>query len=66
MMYLRPMASLPKHQDEAWLTEQYVDNEKSLDTLAQMANVDKKVIIQALNDFRIYRKYNHDKHPMRW
>ena len=57
---------MPKHQDEAWLTEQYVDNEKSLDTLAQMANVDKKVIIQALNDFRIYRKYNHDKHPKRW
>ena len=66
MMYLRPMASLPKHQDIVWLTEQYVNNEKSLDTLAQMANVDKKVIIDALNDFRIYRKYDHTKHPKRW
>ncbi len=57
---------MKKHEDKAWLEEQYVDQEKSLDTLAQMCNVDKKVIIQALNDFRIYRKYDHTKHPKRW
>jgi len=57
---------MKKHEDKAWLEEQYVDNEKSLDTLAQMCNVDKKVIIKALNDFRIYRKYDHTKHPKRW
>jgi predicted transcriptional regulator len=60
------MVLLPKHKDEAWLIEQYVDNEKSLDALAQMANVDKKVIIDALNNFRIYRKYDHTKHPKSW
>jgi predicted transcriptional regulator len=57
---------MKKHEDKVWLEEQYVDHEKSLDTLAQMCNVDKKVIIQALNDFRIYRKYDHSKHPKRW
>jgi hypothetical protein len=57
---------MKKYTDKAWLEEQYVDQEKSIDTLAQMCNVDKKVIIYYLNEFRIYRKYNHDKHPMRW
>jgi hypothetical protein len=57
---------MKKHEHTAWLEEQYVDHEKSLDALAQMCNVDRKVIIQALNDFRIYRKYDHTKHPKRW
>jgi predicted transcriptional regulator len=53
-------------QDPKWLQEQYVDNEKTIDQLAQMCNVDRKVIINALNNFQIYRKYNTDKHPKRW
>jgi hypothetical protein len=57
---------MKNHENEEWLTHQYVDQEKSIDTLAQMCNVDRKIIINALNNFKIYRKYNTDKHPMRW
>jgi hypothetical protein len=60
------MASFNNYQDKEWLEHQYVDQEKSIDTLAQMCNVDRKIIIQFLNDFKIYRKYNTDKHPKRW
>jgi hypothetical protein len=54
------------HKDKTWLEYQYVDREKSIDTLAQMCNVDKKEIIYYLNEYRIYRKYDHTKHPKRW
>jgi hypothetical protein len=57
---------MKNHENKEWLELQYVDQEKSIDTLAQMCNVDRKVIINALNDFQIYRKYNTDKHPKRW
>jgi predicted transcriptional regulator len=57
---------MKNHENKEWLELQYVDQEKSIDTLAKMCNVDKKVIIQSLNDFRIYRKYDHTKHPKRW
>jgi predicted transcriptional regulator len=57
---------MKNHENKEWLEIQYVDQEKSIDTLAKMCNVDKKVIIQSLNDFRIYRKYDHTKHPKRW
>jgi hypothetical protein len=57
---------MKNHENKEWLEIQYVDQEKSIDTLAKMCNVDRKVIINALNDFQIYRKYNTDKHPKRW
>jgi predicted transcriptional regulator len=57
---------MKNYQNKEWLENQYVDQEKSIDALAQICNVDRKIIIQALNDFRIYRKYDHNKHPMRW
>ena len=53
-------------QDPKWLQEQYVDNDKTIDQLAQMCNVDRSVVIYYLNEFRIYRKYNKDVHPKRW
>jgi hypothetical protein len=53
-------------QDPKWLQEQYVDNEKSIDQLAQMCNADRALVIYYLNEFRIYRKYNRDIHPKRW
>jgi len=57
---------MKNHENKEWLEIQYIDQEKSIDTLAKMCNVDRKVIINALNDFQIYRKYNTDKHPKRW
>lgn len=57
---------MKNHENKEWLEIQYVDQEKSIDILAKMCNVDRKVIINALNDFQIYRKYNTDKHPKRW
>jgi len=57
---------MKNHENKEWLELHYVDQEKSIDTLAQMCNVDRKVIIDALNNFQIYRKYNTDKHPKRW
>jgi len=57
---------MKNHENKEWLEIQYVDQEKSIDTLAKMCNVDRKVIINALNNFQIYRKYNTDKHPKRW
>lgn len=56
---------MKNHENKEWLEIQYVDQEKSIDTLAKMCNVDRKVIINALNNFQIYRKYNTDKHPKR-
>ena len=53
-------------QDRTWLEKQYVDNEKSIDQLAQMCNADRSLVIYYLNEFRIYRKYNKDIHPKRW
>jgi hypothetical protein len=53
-------------QDRVWLEKQYVDNEKSIDQLAQMCNADRSLVIYYLNEFRIYRKYNRDIHPKRW
>ena len=55
-----------KYKDKNWLEDQYVNQEKSIDAIAKICNVDRKVIIYYLNDFRIYRKYNKDIHPMRW
>jgi hypothetical protein len=57
---------MSNHKDKDWLEKQYVDNNKSIDDLAKMCNIDRKVIIQALNDFQIYRSYKTDKHPKRW
>jgi len=57
---------MSNHKDKAWLEKQYVDNNKSIDDLAKMCNVDRKIIIQALNDFQIYRSYKADWHPRRW
>lgn len=57
---------MKKYLDKSWLEYQYVDQEKSIDALAQMCNVDRKTIIYYLNDFQIYRKYDHTKHPKRW
>jgi hypothetical protein len=53
-------------QDRVWLEKQYVDNEKSIDQLAQMCNADRSLVIYYLNEFRIYRKYNRNIHPKRW
>jgi hypothetical protein len=53
-------------QDPKWLEQQYVDNEKSIDQLAEMCKVDRSLVIYYLNEFRIYRKYNRDIHPKRW
>jgi len=57
---------MSNHKDKAWLEKQYVDNNKSIDDLAKMCNIDRKIIIQALNDFKIYRSYKTDKNPKRW
>jgi hypothetical protein len=57
---------MSNHKDKAWLEKQYVENNKSIDDLAKMCNIDRKIIIQALNDFKIYRSYKTDKHPKRW
>jgi len=60
------MSSNKLLQDRVWLEKQYVDNEKSIDQLAQMCNADRSLVIYYLNEFRIYRKYNRDIHPKRW
>jgi hypothetical protein len=60
------MSSNKLLQDRVWLEKQYVDNEKSIDQLAQMCNADRSLVIYYLNEFRIYRKYNKDIHPKRW
>lgn len=54
------------YTDKAWLEYQYVELEKSIDALANMCNTDKKNIIYYLNEYRIFRKIDHSKHPKRW
>jgi transposase len=49
-----------KYKDRNWLEDQYVNKEMSIDALAEMCKVHKQTIIDALNDFKIYRYYKKD------
>ncbi len=60
------MAVSKNLQDPVWLEDQYRNQEKTIDQLAQMCNSDRATVIYYLNEFRIYRKYDHSKHPKRW
>lgn len=48
---------LDKYKDSKWLEDQYVNQEKSIEDIATLCKVDKQKIIDALNDFRIYKHY---------
>ena len=48
---------MEKYKDRNWLEDQYVNQEESIDSIAEMCKVNKQVIIDALNDFKIYRHY---------
>ena len=60
------MAVSKNLQDPTWLEDQYRNQEKTIDQIAQMCNSDRSMVIYYLNEFRIYRKYNKDIHPKRW
>lgn len=51
---------MEKYKDSKWLEEQYVTQERSIEDIAETCKVHRQTIVDALNDFKIYRYYKKD------